>query len=459
MSSPFFFSKKVLAFLIFFITFFCGARVTAASAEANINFLTLADIHFDPFVSCAAKKSCPLIQKLRQASSNDWPQIFTGYDHALSGYRNDTNYPLLISALAAAKNAVAAHEVKFVIVLGDFLGHNFHRNYQIYAQDKSSQGYQSFVNKTLQFINHELALAFPTTPVYAVIGNNDTYQRDYYTQANGPFLKTIGALWQGLLQSDKNKSQMQSTFFRAGYYAVTLPEPSNLRLIVLNSILFSTHAPGSNTAQLANEQLAWLKNQCQLAHDQKQKIIIAMHIPTGIDIFATLRFRLFTLIQLWESKYIKSFQQILENNATDIVGIFAGHLHSDWYQLITTNDIPFVGTPAISPVFGNNPGFKIISYDTQSQQLKNFQTYYLPINKQGIWKVEYGFHTSYLSNCSFCNVLDEMNKLPLHHLFMSRYRSFYTVNTTTQLSTKKWLPFYLCAMHKSMPLQVVKCIQ
>src|SRR3990167_6608856 len=147
--------KHKIIFFFFFVGFLANLALSQAFAnDANndhANFLVLSDIHFDPFIACHNIAPCPFIQKLRHASSNEWPMLFATYDSSQPQYQQDTNYLLLVSTLTAAKKRANEKEARFVLVLGDFLGHDFRDNYRKYTQDSSVSGYRSFVKKTLQF--------------------------------------------------------------------------------------------------------------------------------------------------------------------------------------------------------------------------------------------------------------------------------------------------------------------
>lgn len=112
------------------LVFIFSLLITNASAlnlmkarDADVNFITLADIHFDPFASCL-NIPCPIIEKLRNASSVKWYEILSADDRTQPAYGKDTNIVLLKNALEAAKEAAIQHHAKFVLVLGDSLGTN-----------------------------------------------------------------------------------------------------------------------------------------------------------------------------------------------------------------------------------------------------------------------------------------------------------------------------------------------
>jgi len=423
----------ISAIAIFSKTFASVSTSIQHQQTEFIHFLTLADIHFDPFLSCHAKP-CPLIEKLRSTSSNQWATILSEYDTSPPQYKLDTNNMLLNSAMIASQKAAAVNQAQFVLVLGDFLGHEFRSSYKKYSTDERMAGYQSFVRKTMEFITHQLAHAFPSIDVYSVVGNNDSYQDDYVTNPGGQFFQDTAKLWSSLIKNKFNRVAMQSQFSFSGYYAITLPSQYNLRLIVINTNLFSNKANGQVIDEVAAKQLKWLHEQLQIAKDNKQKVFIAMHIPDGIDVYMTFRIRLFRLIELWKSQYTKQFQVELQQFSPEIAGVFVGHLHSDWLQIETfnSNEIPVMGIPSISPIFGNNPGFKLYSYSSNPVQLDDFTTYYDPLNGKKVWIFEYDFNQVYQHNCYHCPIVQQINMLQRRDTLADYYQAYYGIGKKSE---------------------------
>src|SRR5439155_22386187 len=112
-------------------------------------------------------------------------------------------------------------------------------------------------------LNTDLANAFPTLYVYALIGNNDSYRGDYYLETNGLFFNDSSDLWSKLIKNKKNQMLFKQQFTRNAYYAIEIPNQPKLNLIVLNSVLFSTYARGRRLNEAADEQLNWLHRQLQ----------------------------------------------------------------------------------------------------------------------------------------------------------------------------------------------------
>jgi sphingomyelin phosphodiesterase acid-like 3 len=385
------------AYLAGLVGLLWSVTVMAAPAVTDVpfSFLALADIHFDPFAACAnvSVKPCPVIQRLRAASATEWPAILAAADKTAPLYYHDTNYVLLQANLAKAKTAAAQFHPDFVLVLGDNLSHQFHQNYKKYASDKSKEGFQLFVNKTLAFLNVKLTAAFPDASIFMTVGNNDTYSHNYQTVINGGFLHQAGSLWSTLIKNPDDRATMRREFSGAGYYAVDVPRYPGLRLLVLNSVLFSNHSLGADSARAAMVQLDWLHQQLQQAKEHHQRVLIALHIPPALDVYVMQRYKVFTFQQFWQQGYLDRFKQELLAYYPEVAGILAGHLHYEWSQLLrvgSRESIPVLGVPSISPFFGNEPGFKIYHFGVLDNFIDDYYTYSYPLSGNSGWGVTNG---------------------------------------------------------------------
>lgn len=435
------------------------ASAISIGTDTTTRFLTIADIHFQPFTTCADTIPCPVIENLRRASISQWDEILASYDKQTPKYKQDTNYSLLVSALAEFKNAAEVEHASFALVLGDFLGHNFKNYFTQYSSDKSPTAYRAFVRKTMLFLNNKFAKALPGLDIYPVIGNNDSYQEDYTSDPYGDFFNDMASIWSRLIHNRPNQLAMYDEFPIAGYYAADIPQQPELRLIVLNSVLFSSKAQGNDIDEAALTELNWLHGQLQHATLKHQKVIIALHIPPGIDIYASLVENPFSIVELWQSKYTQRFQAELQQFASNILVILPAHLHMDWFQILSsgyTGKIPLSGTPAISPIVGNNPAFKAYQYSTNPARLDNFVTYFYSINNQK-WDKEYNFNDIYQPNCHNCQVIEGMKQIQQTGDLSEYYKAYYSVSTISPISNK-WLPYYWCQIQAIQALEYRTCV-
>lgn len=432
-----------------------------ASTTDSASFISIADIHFDPFTTCMKDVTpCPLIEKLQQAPVEQWEMLLATYDVKLPQYKQDTNYPLLKLDMTELQKIAVAENSAFVLVLGDLLGHNFRQNYDMFATDKTPVGYQAFVKKTLRFLTRKMANAFPSMDVYTVVGNNDSYQDDYFVEPNGAFFKEVADIAGDLIKSKNNQSMMKKEFSTAGYYAVDFPNDARLHLIVLNSVLFSKKVRGISIEHAALEELNWLSDELATVHINHQKALIVLHIPVGIDVYASLKNNPFTIISLWQPMYAEQLETLLQKYAANIMAILPAHFHMDTFQILSegANTIPVSFTPGLSPLFGNNPGFKIYRYSSLSLQLQDFVTLRYSLGTTKEWSKEYDFNEIYNPHCFHCQIIEGMKNLQKQGDLVTHFIKYFALGTNSQPITTKWLPYYWCNIHAMTEIAYQNCV-
>ncbi len=372
--------------LMFFLVFLQIAHAENTLAENKT--LIISDIHFSPFAGCSNNsRICPLIDKLNKANADQWPQILEQYSpKTLPENGQATNYTLIRSMLAQIK----MQKPNKIIILGDFLAHRYRSQYLLYSHDLNRNDYEVFVTKTLKFLTNSIQAVVPAnTVIYPVIGNNDTYggqgcaHTDYCTIANGIFFHNISKLWSPLI---KDNLEFSNTFSEGGYYQVKFGNSKN-HLIVLNTVIFSAKAQGPNLDKAAQQQLAWLKSQLENIATQKEKTWIIFHIPPGIDTYASAKSFFSKVIPFWDPIYSQEFLKIINQYNSIINGVLSGHTHMNGSSILTTkeaatNQVTDIFVPSISPIFGNNPSYKIYMYNNKDFKPLPVSTYYLDLKKK-----------------------------------------------------------------------------
>ncbi len=353
-------------------------------------FISIADIHFNPFADCKlSPKPCEIVRKLEKSDYRAWDAIFSkNGSTAFAKIGEDTNYPLFKSTLAELHAVNEENHPRFMLILGDQLAHTFHLQYVAYSHHVSKAGYQAFVKKTLQFMTYQFQQALPNIDIYPLVGNNDSYSGDYYSAPNGVFYRDTAQTWAAGIQDAANKNNLLQTFPIGGYYAITLPGKNHHRILMLNTVLFSTQAKGQHVDAAAKQELAWLHKELLTAQQEKQRVVLAFHIPVGIDVYKTLKSGLTNITEFWKPQFSDAFKQELKTFSSTIVEILPAHIHMDAFQFIIVNHdvgLPVNFTPAISPIYGNNPGFKVFSYNPEDLKFSNYDTYYLPVIKSNRW--------------------------------------------------------------------------
>ena len=336
------------------------------------------------------------------AEPENWQAILeSSGETGLGRYGADTNWMLLRSALRQAAETLP--HPSFVIFTGDFLAHNFRRAFDAAATVHSDAAYRVFVRRTMLFLAQQLERAFPNTPILPTLGNNDDVCGDYLLQPGGPFLADTLPIVQRLVGSNRGP-RFDQDWTGYGNYGVTI---QGIRVLSVNTVFFSPrhrNACGSpRDADPASTTLAWLQGELTAASQAHTHVWMIYHLPPGIDGFATLQRGACPdgIIPMWEETYAEPIFALLRRYADTVAASFAGHTHMDDFRLIGDAGGFYAFTlitPALSPIFGQNPAFRTVMYDSTGGILDHttYTLTNLPEATVGggvpaIWRAEYTF--------------------------------------------------------------------
>ncbi|MDR3491244.1 MAG: metallophosphoesterase [Gammaproteobacteria bacterium] len=375
--------KKIIFAVMAGLIGFCVSTTLFAASLPNKSiekFITVADIHFDPFTECPLSvRTCPLIDKLIHTQPVEWPAIFgsEGFTPKVM-YYNDTNYSLLTTTLNEIRLLDQKEHFNFILLLGDLLGHELRFKYVLYSHDYTKSGYRKFVNKIQVFLVQQFQKTLPNIDIYPAIGNNDSYTGDYSVVPDGIYLKDTARLWSSLIHNGANRNSFVRDFPYGGYYAVNFPNNLNQRIVILDTVLF-IKTSNKKMQIAAHKQLEWFYNQLKLAQQAHQKVLIAFHIPLGFNLYATIKDPSAGIQGFWNEEYSNQFRQYIREFSTNIAAVLSAHIHINALQYAVFDapqEVYVSSTPSISPIFGNSPGFTVYSYDVNSLQIKGLATYF-----------------------------------------------------------------------------------
>jgi predicted MPP superfamily phosphohydrolase len=444
----------ICAFLLFPLLFLagCGSGTPQPVNNNNNNnvsgntgngFLLISDIHFNPYYDPA------LVPELMKTDASQWEPIFA--KSAVKGFgapgKDETNYPLLVSTLQ--NMARTADKPDFIIFTGDFLAHQF--DTRLKSGTKPDEDYSSFVKKTISFLALVFSKYLPGQRVYFCLGNNDCDTGDYQIVPGGSFLKDTAPIFAAnFIKDADNQKSFNQTYPSGGYYAVTPLNSPNTSVISLNTSYFSVKYAVKTDEDPGNKELDWFENQLKDAKKHGKKVWLLMHIPPGANVFSTVSKKEY--VPMWQTHYNDRFIQLLKDNAAVITGSFAGHTHMDDFRVLVQAPEPtkekqaqlqpqalsFIRIcPAISPQFGNNPGYQQFSYDRRSFSLIDFDTYWLNLEVAdpltAIWQKEYRFSTAFGQNAINANsMLTVYNGLKTDPTWRGLYTNYYNVGNLSQ---------------------------
>ncbi len=355
----------------------------------------MSDLHFDPMADPK------LVDRLSAVEPEEWRAIFESSENKTpTRYGADSNWALLHSALRQTKQTLP--NPAFVVLPGDFLAHNFRREFDTVAADHSDAAYRLFVRKTMQFLALQLEQTFPEAPILPALGNDNSYCGNYQLQPQGPFLADTLPIIRGMVGALVSLG-FEQNWKGYGNYSVTV---RGLRMIFPNTVFFSANYRNTcgsmGDADPGSATLAWLRAELSAAEQAQQRVWLAYHIPPGVDGFATLRRGSCpdTIVPMWKQTYAEPFYELIRRYSDTVVASFAGHIHMDDFRLLGDND-GYYGfvliTPALSPIYGQNPAFRTVVADAAGRILD--QTTYELANlleaavggAPPVWRAEYTF--------------------------------------------------------------------
>jgi len=141
-------------------------------------------------------------------------------------------------------------------------------------------------------------------------------------------------------------------------------EIGGLQIITINTIIYSVkHKPAVPMGEDPFGQFAWLESQLESAKACGRPAWIVGHIPPGIETYG------FT--ELWKNEFVVKYLAVVQNEALSpyIAAQLFGHVHACEFRLFPDPDAltgPILLSGALSPVYYNNPAFRIIEYDSES---------------------------------------------------------------------------------------------
>ncbi|XP_028412957.1 sphingomyelinase phosphodiesterase D-like isoform X2 [Dendronephthya gigantea] len=352
-----------------------------------LSFLLFSDIHLDPwYKAMAGDKYC------RNTS------IQSAYNASYGRPGCDSPLKLLNEVLNGMKSVRAKNITKmdFVMLSGDTCAHGITTN-----RRKNALGIMKITSQAVK-------LAFPDIPYFPSIGNNDLPGHYVMPTENDTWYSDLLEIWKdGILCTNCTRSypttsldELQKTFLYGGYYKVSIADGS-MTLLVLNSMYWtkSTWISADYFQERANKQIAWLKEQLELANSTGKKVIITSHIPPGIDTFAEKT--------LWLSNFTELYMDLVANKFSEVVaGQIYAHFHKDSFRFLQAdkkNDSLssyILLMPSVSVVYKNNPNFRIVHLDPDRQAITDYEQFYMNLViitefNNPIWQLDYKFSTRY----------------------------------------------------------------
>ena len=431
----------------FFFAFVASAS-PAQTAQPTGRALLISDIHLDPL------SDPTIIKQLISSPVAQWESIFQGSQQkSFSPYGADTNYPLFASTLDAA---AAQAPFDYVLFTGDALRHNFLQAFV--AAGGTSDQFPAFAVKTEAFVLQKLQRTFKV-PVLAALGNNDSSCGDYQIPPDSPFLAATADQLAVLAASPEAKS----TFQVGGFFSVPHPTVANQDIIVLNTIFWSTSYKSctpisGDPGQAEIDWLGWKLYTARLLH---RGVTLVMHIPPGMDAYNSSHAQCQKPVPFWQAKYSTEFSTLMSTYSDGVQLAFAGHIHMDDFRVSSASppSLPLRLTPAVSPIFKNNPAFSVMTYKLTTASVSDITTFLLPLSSPTLaWSKEYQFDSAYdISSFAAANLSTIAASIRKGGAARSTFEKNYAVSTPSPITSSN-ISFYSCAQTSFTAPSYSECV-
>jgi len=439
--------------------------------DNNFNVVVFSDVHFDPFYDKT------LYTQLAAKDADQWAGIFqTSLITAPSAWGYDTNYPLLVLALSGIQQNLGASPL--IIFTGDILGHNFPTTFfQLYygnvdypvPDDAAVAAMEAFADKTVAFFMGQVRLKVGAIPVMFAVGNADSYlgalpEPSYLTN-------NVELYYTQFLNSTVDHQTFINTFTKGGYYSAE-PAGTDLMVIGLNSVMFN-YDFGDILQTDVDAQLTWFDSQLAQAKAEGKKVWLLMHIPPGADKYSTAQNNLdanghlTTATMMWIQDYQTRFLQILSHYPGTIALTLGAHTHMDEYRIMSPDNVLEI-TPGITPYFGNNPAFRVMTFSRYTLKATDYSTLNCDLSASAPqFNSYYTFSTAYLMqgflNDSLLQLYPELvtanakQTLYRGHYFSGHNYTVPVGNEFYPITDKTW-PVYWCGIGHMDEQGLIDCV-
>lgn len=462
----------------------CTSTTKEITTPEKGKFLSMSDIHFNPFYDST------LIQQLIAADASGWDAVFAtskleGYGYyGWGGAFYDTGWKLFKSALTEMQSVNQTPD--FIIINGDFLAHSFEKNFMNFAHTTDTAALHDFTIKTFDYIVSSIEQAFPNAVLFPTLGNNDSFCGDYEVETPGSFLTRTAPIWQKHLNKLVNVEDFNKTYKKGGYYVAKSPVNDRHKIISLNTVMLSikymkntnycgqTLDTAKNRAS-AEAQFTWLEAELKKAQTNNEKVWLMYHIPPGMNAYSS-----FSCSQdptcnkgvvpqgapYYGSDYNETYLSLISKYQSVITAQLGGHSHMDNFIVINGDRSPesFVHiSPAISPVYENNPGFLEYQFDPKAAIMKDYDVHGFQNVSTATapnWSKEYTFSTTYNQSELTPQTLQAVYKsFETDAAAKKKYIDYYVVEDTANgsIDEKDWL-YYYCAFGNQTKAEYEACV-
>ncbi|THH33122.1 hypothetical protein EUX98_g1075 [Antrodiella citrinella] len=326
----------------------------------RLKVLHLSDLHLDARYANGAESDCTGGQCCRENNFNpSSPNKTLVPAPRFGAYGCDAPIALVLSALESIPALTGTQKAgfDFTVFTGDLVSHD--------PDNQLSRDYVTYAETVLYDL---LKRTLGSGPVYAVLGNHDSYNQaqDAPHTLGGTLASQfswnydhLALLW----QHEGWLPEAAVALARAHYSAYMVQRQDGLRIITLNTDMWykANYFNYINMSQPDNSgMLRFLTDELQAAEDAGEKAWVMGHVLSGWDGSNPL------------GNPTNLFYQIVDRFSNTITAIFFGHTHEDQFEIFYANNATSISestaqnvawiAPSITPLTNLNSGFRV--YET-----------------------------------------------------------------------------------------------
>lgn len=429
------------------------SRKYGKKCKKIMKFLHVSDIHLDPFYNQSMDKDT-------YCHNSNGSKTTADYKAPYGRIGCDSPEWLWESTLQAMKSKGA----DFMLLTGDSAAHGM----------TDTQGSPKVLH-AMSLVSSKAHEMFPDIPIFPCFGNNDL-PGHYILPNSSEWYETVLSYWSPLILCSKcppnvtkttTPEKLKKTFLNGGYYSANIANKKMVVLVLNTMYWYDIKYTDPLVDKIAENQFVWLEEQLILAKRRKRKALIMSHIPPGGDPFDFSYF--------WISKYTKRFVNIVGKFNTIIAGQFYAHTHKHDFRLQILNSTGAateekssksfaLQTASVSPVYANNPAFKVFKLDTKKKAVLDYDQFYLDLVvatefSNPVWQFDYTFSKKFPSKRKVIDA-DRINELNQQLISQTdgRFWNSYIKGTTANYQTGQYdrFPLY-CVMRYVFKEDFEKC--
>ncbi|KAJ6611473.1 Metallo-dependent phosphatase-like protein [Mycena sp. CBHHK59/15] len=345
----------------------------------RLKVLHISDFHLDPRYATGAEANCTSGTCCRSNNHNVHSlNVSLSPAPRFGAYHCDTPLALGLAAVQAIPPLTGTEDTgfSFSIYTGDLVSH-----------DPDNQLSRSYVEYTESILYDLFRKTLGSGPVYAVLGNHDSYnQAQDAPHSLGGALGTqfswnydhLAALW----QHENWLPEAAVELARAHYATFMVKRQDGLRIISLNTDMWyrSNYFNYINLDTPDNSgMLRFLTDELQDAEDAGDRVWIIGHVLSGWDGSNPL------------VNPTDLFYQIVDRFSPHVIAnIFFGHTHEDQVSIFYANNATTISAetaqtaswmgPSITPLTNLNSGFRMYEVDSGTFDILDAYTWKSNVN-------------------------------------------------------------------------------